>query len=336
MSKGPHKLEYEVIEGWARMPEGWSFVEVAGIGVDSKDRVYVFNRGKHPMIVFDKEGKFLTAWGEGVFTVPHGIFIDEDDVLYLADDGDHTVRICDTDGNVKMTLGNKGVPSDTGYNVDISPVMYGGEPFNRVTNVAKGPNGDMYIADGYGNSRVHRFSADGKLKTSWGRPGSLPGEFKLPHGIAVDRSGRVYVADRENSRVQIFDAEGAYITSWNWVNRPTDLFIDQNEYMYIAELGWTVPARGGRIHYFTMQHPPCGHDPIARVTICDLDGRIVGRLGGNNPILPGNFMAPHGLWCDSDGGLYVGEVVVRSGGNAHFAPLTGHALQKFRRTVSLR
>ena len=106
MPIGPHRFEYEVIEGWERLPEGWSFVEVAGVAVDSQDRVYVFTRGDHPIIVFDKEGRFLNAWGEGTFKSPHGIFIDRDDTIYLTDDGDHTVRIYDTAGTMKsMQIG---------------------------------------------------------------------------------------------------------------------------------------------------------------------------------------------------------------------------------------
>lgn len=330
MSRGPHKLAYEVIEGWERLPEGWSFVEVAGVAVDSADRVYVFNRGVHPVIVFDKEGQFLDAWGAGVFTSPHGIFIDREDRLYCADDGDHTVRIFDTGGELQQTLGEPGIAADTGYAEGRSPVLHGGGPFNRVTNVATGPNGDLFISDGYGNARVHRFSADGRLLASWGGPGSGPGELNLPHGIAVDRSGRVFVADRENSRIQIFSGDGDFLDAWTWVNRPDDLFIDENEYLYIAELGWSTPARQ-QPHYRLMAHPPSGHDPVARVTVCDLDGRIVARFGGPDPVLPGNFVAPHGICVDSRGDLYVGEVCERSGANRHFAPLTCHAFQKFRR-----
>jgi len=200
-----------------------------------------------------------------------------------------------------------------------------------VTNVATGANGDMYISDGYGNSRVHRFAADGTLITSWGSPGSGPGEFNLPHGIAVDRSGRVYVADRENSRIQIFSSDGMFLMSWDWVNRPDDLFIDADENLYIAELGWSTPARP-QPHYRLMTCPPVGHDPVARVTVCDLDGKIIARIGGANPVLPGNFIAPHGLSVDSKGDLYVGEVVKKSGAMAHFAPLTCHAFQKFKRS----
>ena len=330
MAKGPHKLEYEVIEGWERLPEGWSFVEVAGVAVDSADRVYVFNRGDHPVIVFDKEGKFLNAWGEDVFDTPHGIFIDKNDRLYCADNGDHTVRIFNTEGQLQALLGEPGVAAETGFKVGARPVLYSAGPFNQVTNVATAPNGDMLIADGYGNARVHRYAPDGTLVASWGAPGSQPGEFNLPHGIVVDRGGRVYVADRENSRIQIFNGDGVFLNSWDWVNRPDDLFIDEDENLYIAELGWSTPPLPTP-HLKFMNHPPIGHDPVARVTVCDLDGQIIARFGGADPVLPGNFIAPHGIWADSKGDLYVGEVVQRSGAIDHFAPLTCHAFQKFRR-----
>jgi DNA-binding beta-propeller fold protein YncE len=330
MSIGPHKFEFEVIQGWGQLPEGWSYFEVAGVGVDSRDRVYVFTRGDHPIIVFDKEGKFLNAWGEGVFTSPHGVFIDRDDNIYLSDDGDHTVRVFDPDGNLKQTIGEAGVAADTGYLHNVRPVLFGGKPFNRVTNVAKGRNGDLYIADGYGNARVHRFSADGKHITSWGQPGGRPGEFNLPHAIGVDSSGRVYVADRENSRVQIFTENGSFIREWAWVNRPLDIFIDDQDFIHISESGWVKPTNTP-LHYHNKHAPVCGHDPISRVTVCDPDGKVVAVVGGNQPVLPGNFVAPHGIYCDSKGSLYVGQVIQRSGSAKYFAPLPLHAFQKFKR-----
>jgi DNA-binding beta-propeller fold protein YncE len=331
MAIGPHRLEYEVLEGWEQLPEGWSFVEVAGVAVDSQDRVYVFNRGAHPMIVFDKEGRFLDAWGEGVFASPHGIFIDRHDHVYCADNFDHTVRKFTTDGELLMTLGDPAKPADTGFKVGHSPVRYAGGPFNMVTNVAVTPPGEMFISDGYGNARVHRFSPEGELLASWGEPGSGPGQFNLPHSIAVDRGGRVFVADRENSRLQIFTSGGEFLASWDWVNRPDDLFIDDQENLYIAELGWNVPHREVP-HFCWSKRAPAGHAPIARVTICDLDGNIQTQIGGyGDPLLPGNFIVPHGIWADSRGDFYVGEVVKASGAIDHFAPLTCHAFQKFVR-----
>ena len=118
------------------------------------------------------------------------MYIDRDDRIHCADDGDHTVRIFDTAGNLQQMLGESGRAARTGFEIGECPVLFGGKPFNGVTNVAKSPNGDIYVADGCGNARVHRFAADGTLISSWGSPGSNPGEFNLPHGIAVDRASR--------------------------------------------------------------------------------------------------------------------------------------------------
>jgi hypothetical protein len=336
MALGKHRIEYEVLEGWDRLPEGWSYIEVAGVACDSKDRVYVFNRGKYPMVVFDKEGKFLNAWGEGVFKGPHGIFIDRHDNLWLADDKDHTVHKFTPDGKRLMTLGESGKAADTGYKIGASPVLRAAGPFHRVTNVATTSSGDLYIADGYGNARVHKFSKDGKLLFSWGEPGRGPGQFILPHGIGVDSAGLVYVADRENSRVQIFSPKGEYLREWKFLNRPYDIFIDNQDMLHIAEggfLNYMMKRSEGPLpaHDQTMICPPEGHSPIARVTVCDPDGKIASQVGGENPVLPGNFIAPHGIWADSKGDIYVGEVVFNAGAVKRMAPLTPHAFQKFRR-----
>lgn len=314
-------IAFEVIEGWEKLPEGWSFVEVAGVATDSRDRVYAFNRGEHPMIVFDADGNFLDAWGEGLFTNAHGIYIGPDDRIYAADNFDHTVRIFSPDGTLLDTLGEKDQPSDTGFVPGQTPVQYGGEPFNRVTNVALDSVGDLYIADGYGNARVHKFSADGEHLFSWGEPGAGPGEFRLPHAIAIDEDDRVIVADRENSRIQVFSPRGEYLTEWAGISRPDDLFIDEAAgIMYVAELGgW---AAGADI-------PP--HAPPASVCLLDLDGTLISRFGSGDPARPGNFFAPHGIWADSKGDLYVAEVIVSYARNRGLVPLDCAALQKFAR-----
>ena len=331
MSKGHHGFEFEVTEGWEHLPQGWSFTEVAGVATDSRDRVYVFCRGEHPLIVFDKDGKFLDAWGEGMFPRPHGIFIDHLDQVHLVDCWDHTIRTFTTDGTLLRTVGESGQCSDTGFEPDVSPVQYAGEPFNQVTNVAVLRDGSMYVADGYGNARVHRFDADGKLAFSWGRPGSAPGEFNLPHGIAVDSAGTVYVADRENSRIQLFSPQGEYRKSWDFVNRPDDIFIDEQDNVHVAELGFRTGNRDVP-HFRLMTTPPHGHEPIARVGVYDPDGGVQCRIGGEEEVLPGNFIAPHGLWVDSRGDLYVGEVTVASGAAARLAPFTPQCFQKFTRS----
>ncbi len=137
-----------------------------------------------------------------------------------------------------MTLGEPGKAADTGYKIGVSPVLRAAGPFHRVTNVAVLPSGDMYIADGYGNARVHKFSKEGKLLFSWGEPGRGPGQFILPHAIALDSAGLVYVADRENSRVQIFTPKGEYLREWTFLNRPYDIFIDDQDMLHIAEGGF--------------------------------------------------------------------------------------------------
>ena len=212
---GSGEYRYELVDGWAKLPEGWSFLDVGGIAIDSQDRVYVFNRSPHPVMVFDRGGNFLSSWGEGFFNRPHGARISKEGVIYCADDGNHTVSKFTLDGKLLATLGTKDKPSDTGYidqpdfYASLETIVRGGGPFNRPTGIALSSSGDIYISDGYGNARVHRFSSDGKLISSWGEPGTGQSQFRLPHNIWIDSQDRVWVSDRENSRIQIFDAGGS-------------------------------------------------------------------------------------------------------------------------------
>src|SRR5438105_2368634 len=164
LGAGEHR--YRVVENWARLPDGWNLTDVAAVAVDSKDRVYVFNRGAHPMVVLNRDGSFIKSWGEGLFRRAHGLHIDHDDNLYCTDDGDHTVRKCTTDGKVLLTIGIPNKPA---------PYM-SGEPFHRCTHTALSPKGEIYVSDGYGNACVHKYSPDGKLLNTWGEPGTDPGQ----------------------------------------------------------------------------------------------------------------------------------------------------------------
>jgi DNA-binding beta-propeller fold protein YncE len=321
---GNGKFRYEVRPGWEQLPPEWSFVEVAGVATDSQDRVYVFNRGTHPVIVFDRDGRFLTSWGEGQFVRPHGIHIGPDDTVYCTDDLDHTVRRFTLDGQLLQTLGTRGQASSTGaVGHDYRTIQCVGPPFNLPTNLALSPEGDLYVTDGYGNARVHKFSADGRLLLSWGQPGSAPGQFHLPHGIAVDRQGTVYVADRENSRIQLFDAEGRFLAEWTDIARPCQVFIDSHHNVYVAELGF-------RAGMFPGNTPPGPNPTGGRVTIFDGTGAIQARWGGgDNPCAPGDFFAPHDIWVDATGAVYVGEVTMSGGGNRGLVPTDCHTLQKF-------
>src|SRR5215472_8994552 len=288
LGTGEHR--YRVVENWAKLPDGWQLTDAASVAVDSKDRVYVFNRGEHPMIVFDRDGNFIKSWGEGLFKRAHGIDMGPDDTLYCTDDGDHTVRKCTLDGKVLLTIGIPNRPS--GY--------MSGKPFNRCTHTALSPKGDIYVSDGYGNARVHKYSPSGKLLSSWGESGTGPGQFNIAHNIATDDDGWVYVADRENHRVQVFDGNGKYETQWNNLHRPCGLYCCRGKTptFLIGELGPGMPVN--------LKAPNLG----PRLSIVDAKGALTSRLSGKDGpgLEPGKFLAPHGLALDSRGDIYVGEV----------------------------
>jgi DNA-binding beta-propeller fold protein YncE len=287
---GQGSYSYRVVEDWAKLPPGWSFKEVGAVAVDAKDQVYVFNRGEHPMMVFDRDGNFLRAWGEGLFPRAHGIHIGPDETLWLTDDGDHTVRRCTLEGKVLLELGIPGKPS---------PYM-SNEPFHRCTHTALSPSGDLYVSDGYGNACVHKFSPDGKRLFTWGEPGTDPGQFNIVHNICCDADGWVYVADRENHRVQVFDGNGKYEAQWNNMHRPCGLYTPggKQPIFYIGELGSGMNVNS--------KHPNLG----PRVSIVTHEGKTLARLGSREGPgeKPGQFIAPHGIAVDSRGDIYVGEV----------------------------
>jgi DNA-binding beta-propeller fold protein YncE len=309
---GTQAFSYEVIENWAKPPSGWSFKEVGAVGVDARDQVYVFNRGEHPMMVFDRDGNFLRSWGEGLFPRAHGLTVGPDETLFCTDDGDHTVRKCTLEGKVLLTLGSSGKPA----------AFMSGDPFNRCTHVAIDPrNGDFYVSDGYGNARVHKYAPDGKLLLSWGESGTDPGQFNIVHNIATDKDGWVYVADRENHRIQVFDANGKFETQWVNMARPCGLYIDQGtELAYIGELGAAIGPND--------QARSLG----PRVSIYDTQGNLKARLGDQpEGLAAGQFIAPHGICIDSHGDIYVGEVSWTHTGSKLNPPKEIRSLQKLAR-----
>lgn len=317
---GTGSFTYETVVSWEKLPDDWSFVETVGMATDSRDRVYVFNRSEQPVIVLDREGNFLHAWGKDRFVRPHGIWIGPDDMLYLADDEDHTLGKYTPDGQLVMKLGTSGQGSDTGIKDKDYRTIKGGPPFNKPTNLALDPAGNMYITDGYGNCKVHKFSPDGQHLLSWGEPGTGPGQFNIPHGIGIDSRQRLYICDRENSRIQIFDTEGNLLDLWTHVVRPCEAFIDSHDNVFVAELG----TRVGLLPW--MNFPATS--PGGRVSIFDTTGNLQSRWGGGDePGTPGDFLAPHDIWVDSQGSIYVGEVIVSSTGNKQ--PVGCPSLQKF-------
>ena len=314
---GTDGYRYEVVDDWAKLPPGFEIkADCAAVGVDSNDNVYVFNRGAHPMLVFDRDGNFLRSWGEGLFRRPHGIHMAADDTIFCTDDGDHTVRKMTLDGKVLLTLGIAGKPA---------PYM-SGEPFHRCTHTALSPTEEIYVSDGYGNARVHKYSPAGKLLFSWGEPGTDPGQFNIAHNICCDPEGWVYVADRENHRVQVFDGQGKYEAQWNNMHRPSGLFMEsgtRQPRFYIGEIGG-----GMGVNY---DHPGIG----PRVSVYTQKGELLARLGHRPAGLEkGQFISPHGLAVDSRGDIYVGEVSFTNWGNRYKGepfPPGLRSLQKLRK-----
>ena len=298
-------INYSVVEGWEQLPKGWTHRDVAGVAVDGEDRVYLMCRGDHPVVIYDAKGNFKRSWGEGEFSYrTHGIYVAPNGSIFCTDDGNHTVRQYTPEGKLLMTMGILNTPADTGYDgKNITSIKHGGAPFNRPTNVAIGLKGDIYISDGYGNARVHVFSPKGELKRSWGEPGTGPGQFYLPHGIAVDAEGRVFVCDRESDRIQIFSPDGEYLSEWTDTQRPTHVCFDSLGRAYVTELAWYEGDTSQRLGPITKDK-----ERHARMSIYDKNGKVLARWGTPQATAPGSFAAPHGLALDSKNDLYVSEV----------------------------
>lgn len=273
---GTGQYTYEVIEQWGSLPAGMSFGPMSAVAADSQGRIYAFQRKDPPVLVFDREGTYLDSWGDSAIADPHGFFIGPDDVVYLTDRDDHVALRFTLDGKPLGVLGQRGQASDTGCEEDGGRVVRAAGPFNKPTEMVVAPSGELYVTDGYRNSRVHRFSADGRLIDSWGSPGKhAPGEFHLPHSLWIDERGEVYVCDRENNRIQVFSPSGKYLTHWDDIQRPTDIYMDAQDRVYISDLKPTV-------------------------TIMDKKGTVIARW--DSPM-------GHGLWVDPEGDIYLADVM---------------------------
>lgn len=265
------RLRHKADPNWPVLPAGWTFDETPGVAVDKREHVFVFHRGPHSIMEFDKEGTLVRSWGDGVFVRPHALKFDREGNLWAADDQGHIVVKMDDKGRVRMVLGRKNFKGETD------------DLFNRPTDIAFGPNGDVYISDGYGNSRVVQYTREGKFVRTWGKKGSGEGEFNLPHGIAVDKSGRVYVGDRDNRRLQVFDAEGKFVTQWKHVGSPWGIVITDDESLFLCD----------------------GYNN--RILKTNLSGEVLGVLGGPGK-LPGLLDYSHHLAVGRDGSIYVAEI----------------------------
>jgi len=289
-------LAYKQVEQWpmpstsaAGAPGPWNFGQVSAVAVTATGNILVLHRGAHPILEFESSGEFVRSWGDGmisegkVFTIApgyrvagrtihsavygpagcascgaHSIRVDREGNIWLVDASGHVVYKMNQQGRVIMQLGTKGV-SGAGHNT-----------FNLPTDVAFAPNGDIYVSDGYANERVVKYSPEGKYLLEWGRRGSGPGEFTLPHNLAVDGMGRVYVTDRENRRIQVFDSTGKFLDQWADVGGISALFLTKEQQLW-----------GGG-------------------TLFDLDGKVLGKLPGG--------VGGHGVTVAASGDIYVAQL----------------------------
>ena len=262
---------YQLVENWATFPEGvtaWS--AATGVDIDQRNgNIYVFHRNESmPIMAFDKNGKFLRAWGQGMFKTTHFLRTDRDGNVWVTDRGDHQVFKFSAEGKLLMTLGRKGVIGENESR----------DAFNGVADLVIARNGDIFIADGEStNTRVVKYSKDGNFVTWWGGKGTEPGQFDEPHSIAIDSDGRLYVGDRRNKRVQVFDQKGKFLTQWNHLSTP-----------------WGVFVKGDRLYVVD------GTEANCLLIVSTKDGKILERIDGLS-----NATA---VTVDSNDAIYVGEV----------------------------
>jgi hypothetical protein len=270
--KAVPELGYRVNADFFHGSERLSLGEASGIALNSRGHIFLFQRARPMLTEYDAAGNFVRSLGEGLFTHPHGLRIDPNDNIWTTDDGSHLVLKLSPAGQLLMVLGRKDVAAEADW------------LFNQPTDVAFGKNGEIYVSDGYGNSRVVKFDRDGKFLKSWGRYGTGPGEFNLPHSVVVDKSGHVYVGDRENRRIQIFDADGTYLKQWTNIGYPYGLFITPEQHIWMIDGGYD------------------------RIVELDQDGKILGAIGEPGHA-PGQLAWGHFLAVGPDRTLYVADVL---------------------------
>jgi DNA-binding beta-propeller fold protein YncE len=242
----------------------------SGVAVNSEGNIYLFHRGKQPIICLDADGTFIRSWGDDVIGSAHGLRIDRDDNVWVTDIGNHQVLKFSPVGKLLLSLGKAGTAGD------------GVDEFNKPTDIAFGPDGEFYVTDGYGNNRVMKFTPNGGFLAQWGEAGDGPGQFNLPHTVVIDRQGRIVMGDRENNRIQVFESSGKLVAVWPGF-APYGLAYDRQGHLFVAD---------GRAN---------------KVLQLNDDGKVVNSWGqeGNKP---GEFLLPHMLAADAAGNLYVGEI----------------------------
>jgi len=264
------KLNYAAVPNFFQLPAGENFVEPAGVAVNSKGHIYVFHRGKHPLMEFDSSGKFIRSIADDLFVTAHMVRVDSEDNIWTTDVGSHVVLKLSPDGRVLLALGRMRIPGDD--------VLH----FNQPTDVAFDRDGNIYVTDGYGNSRVLKFNKYGNLVTGWGMKGNGPAQFDLPHTIAID-GDLVYVGDRDNARIEIFDLNGRFVREWK-LGHPYSLFITPDHFVYMADA------------------------EAAHILKISQDGKVIGELAGPQKD-QGPHFDPHQIAVDKDGSIFTAQVL---------------------------
>ncbi len=299
-AKDPVIVEYDVDPAWPQTPDGVSSKGwTSGIAIDAKDQVWFFKKGPNPIQVYTTEGRFVRTWGQGMFVNPHHIRIDHEGNIWLADFGLHVVQKFTPEGKLLMVLGVRGEKGDDQNH------------FNMPTDMAITPTGDIFVTDGYGNRRVVHFDKNGKFIKAWGSYGSTPGAFVLPHAIALDSKGKLYVADRNSARIQVFNQQGEFLNQWSNLIMPWGLSINADDEIWVCGSSPHWWLRGGK-------YPEYKDQIFMRF---DTDGRVkqmwsipLGDIGTdkNHPqtanLKPGEAVGVHCIVQDSKGNLYVGDI----------------------------
>jgi streptogramin lyase len=262
-------IAFEPVLNFLKLPVGLELGRCSAVAVNSRGEIHLFHRGPLPLLCFDAQGNFLRSWGDDLIHTAHGLRIDRDDNVWATDIGNHHVFKFDPRGKVLLTLGSGKAGDAPGE-------------FNKPTDVAFGPRGEFYVTDGYGNSRVQKFTPHGGFLSTWGRRGTGPGEFNLPHSIVIDSEGRLLVGDRENNRIQIFDETGKYVDEWRGF-APFGLCFDASGKLFVAD---------GRAH---------------QILQLDSAGRVMNRIGRRGTGA-GEFELPHMLASAPSGSLLIAEV----------------------------
>jgi DNA-binding beta-propeller fold protein YncE len=262
-------LPYRYVRDFLAVPPDANFGEVAGVALDGRGHVYVFNRGPRPLMEFDVRGRYVRELAQGTVQRAHSVRVDHEGNLWLVDDLDHHIIKLDSRGRVRLVLGRRGHAGDSSL-------------FNRPTDVAVNSRGEIYVSDGYINSRIAKFSPTGAFLRSWGSKGTAPGQFDIPHALVIDSRDRVYVADRENRRIQVFDADGKLLAVWTGLAYPQGLFLTPGDTLYVGD--------------------------TRQIVKLDASGRLLGVFAafGRGP---GELSGVHGLAVGPKGELFTAELL---------------------------